>query len=121
MDIRQEVSSVDRTTTSSIDSPTINQREIKTSVAIQSGETIVLGGLIQDDKQNSESGLPGIRKVPVIGWFFGAESETNTRTELLVLITPTAILDDSDARAATEELKGKMKGLERVNYSVRER
>ncbi|PLX60157.1 type II secretion system secretin GspD [Sedimenticola selenatireducens] len=119
MDIRQEVSSVDRTTTSSIDSPTINQREIKTSVAIQSGETIVLGGLIQDDKQNSESGLPGIRKVPVIGWFFGAESETNTRTELLVLITPTAILDDSDARAATEELKGKMKGLERVNYSVR--
>lgn len=119
MDIRQEVSSVDRTTTSSIDSPTINQREIKTSVAVQSGETIVLGGLIQDDKQNSESGLPGIRKVPVIGWFFGAESETNTRTELLVLITPTAILDDSDAREATDELKSKMKGLQQVNHVVR--
>lgn len=118
MDIRQEVSSVDRTTTSSIDSPTINQREIQTSVAIQSGETIVLGGLIQDDKQNSESGLPGIRKVPVIGWFFGAESETNTRTELLVLITPTAILDDSDAREATEELKGKMKGLRQLNHAA---
>lgn len=119
MDIRQEVSSVDSTTTSGIDSPTVNQREIKTSVAIQSGETIVLGGLIQDNKSNSESGVPGIRKVPVIGWFFGKESETNTRTELLVLITPTAILDDSDAREATEELKGKMKGLQQVNHAAR--
>ena len=117
MDIRQEVSSVDRTTTSSIDSPTINQREIKTSVAVQSGETIVLGGLIQDDKQDSDSGLPLVRHIPVVGWFFGAESETNVRTELLVLITPTAILDDTDAREATEELKSKMKGLQKANLA----
>ncbi len=115
MDIRQEVSSVDRTTTSSIDSPTINQREIKTSVAVQSGDTIVLGGLIQDDNQNSESGVPGIRRVPIIGWFFGSESKSKTRTELLVLITPTAILDDSDAREATKELKLKMKGLQQIS------
>lgn len=115
MDIRQEVSSVDRTTTSSIDSPTINQREIRTSVAVQSGDTIVLGGLIQDDNQKSESGVPGIRKVPVIGWLFGSESKSKTRTELLVLITPTAILDDSDAREATKELKRKMKGLQQIS------
>lgn len=117
MDIRQEVSSVDRTTTSSIDSPTINQREIKTSVAVQSGDTIVLGGLIQDDKQNSESGVPGVRKVPLIGWLFGSESESTVRKELLVLITPTAILDDSDAREATEELKRKMKGLQHISLN----
>ncbi len=111
MDIHQEVSSVNRTTTSSIDSPTINKREIKTSVAVPSGDTIVLGGLIQDDNQNSNSGLPGLKDVPLFSWLFGKESKSSSRTELLVLITPTAILDDSDAREATAELKRKMKGL----------
>ncbi|WP_287963346.1 type II secretion system secretin GspD [Alcanivorax sp.] len=117
LDIRQEVSSVDRTTTSSIDSPTINKREIKTSVAVASGDTIVLGGLIQDDNQHSNSGLPGARDVPVLGWLFGSESKSKKRTELLVLITPTAVLDDSDARDATSELMKKMKGLRGVRSS----
>lgn len=116
MDVNQEVSSVDRTTTSSIDSPTINQRQIKTTIAVRSGETIVLGGLIQDDAQDSKAGVPGLRKVPLIGWLFGSESNSKVRTELLVLITPTAILDDSDAREATEELKRKMKGLQKVDW-----
>jgi general secretion pathway protein D len=115
MDIHQEVSSVDRTTTSSIDSPTINKREIKTSVAVPSGDTIVLGGLIQDDNQNSNSGLPGLKDMPLFSWLFGKESKSSSRTELLVLITPTAILDDSDAREATAELKRKMKGLMQHN------
>jgi len=115
MDIHQEVSSVNRTTTSSIDSPTINKREIKTSVAVPSGDTIVLGGLIQDDDQNSNSGLPGLKDMPMFSWLFGKESKSSSRTELLVLITPTAILDDSDAREATAELKRKMKGLMQHN------
>ena len=117
MEIRQEVSSVDRTTTSSIDSPTINKREIKTSVAVASGDTIVLGGLIQDDNQHSNSGLPGAKDVPVLGWLFGSESKTKKRTELLVLITPTAVLDDSDAQDATAELMKKMKGLRGIRSS----
>ncbi len=112
LELRQEVSSVNKTTTSSIDSPTISKREIKTSVVVSSGETIVLGGLIQEDKQNSNSGLPGVKDVPVMNWLFGSEQESSSRTELLVLITPTAILDDGDARAATAELKRKMKGLQ---------
>lgn len=111
MDIGQEVSDVSRTTTSGIDSPTINQRQIRTTVAVQSAETIVLGGLIRDNNADSESGVPGVKDVPGVGWLFQNESKTKERTELLVLITPTAIANESEARAATEELKQKMKGL----------
>jgi general secretion pathway protein D len=111
MEIQQEVKLAKTTTTSSIDSPTINQRQIKTSVAVQSGETIVLGGLIRDDKQHSNSGFPGLRKLPLIGPLFGTTDNASARTELLVLITPTAITNSEEARQATEELKRKLKGL----------
>jgi len=112
MDITQEVSNVAKTESSSIDSPTISQRQIRTSVAVQNRDTIVLGGLIQDDKQSSDSGVPFLRSIPIIGWLFGGGSRNSTRTELLVLITPTAVRDGSEARSATEELKQKMKGLQ---------
>ena len=111
MEIQQEVKLAKTTTTSSIDSPTINQRQIKTSVAVKSGETIVLGGLIRDDKQHSNSGFPGLRKLPVIGPLFGTTDNASARTERLVLITPTAITNSEEARQATEELKRKLKGL----------
>jgi len=111
LDISQEVSNVDKTTSSSIDSPTINQRQISTSVAVQSGETIVLGGLIRRNNSDSSSGVPGLRDVPVLGWLFGGSSRSSERTELLVLITPTAVPDQHAARQVTNELRNKMKVL----------
>lgn len=111
MEIAQNVSTVDQTKTSGIDSPTINQRNIQTTVAVKSGETIVLGGLIREDKQDSASGVPFLRKLPVLGKVFSAESQRTDRTELLVLITPVAISDEHEAREATAELRAKLKGL----------
>jgi general secretion pathway protein D len=111
MDIFQSIRTADVTNTSSIDSPTINQRQVQTSVAVQSGETIVLGGLIQDDDGRSNSGIPGLRNLPVAGALFGTTAKNSNRTELLVLITPTAVRDSVESKEATEELRGKLKGL----------
>ena len=112
LEITQDVNDVDNTTTSTIDSPTIIQRRITTSVAVQSGETIVLGGLIRDNESESESGVPGLRRIPGLGRLFSSKTTSNIRTELLVLITPTAITNLSEARDATEEMKRKLAGID---------
>ena len=112
MDIFQSIRTAATTETSSIDSPTINQRQVQTSVAVQSGETIVLGGLIQDNDGRSNSGIPGLRNLPVAGALFGTEAKNSRRTELLVLITPTAVRDSVESKEATEELRSKLKGLQ---------
>ena len=111
MDIFQSIRTADTTITSDIDSPTINQRQVQTSVAIQSGDTIVLGGLIQDDEGRSNSGIPGLRNLPVAGFLFGTTAKTSRRTELLVLITPTAVQNSTEAKEATAELRDKLEGL----------
>lgn len=118
MEIRQEVSNAVQTTTSTIDAPTIQQREIESVVAINSGETIVLGGLIQDSKTNNDSGIPGLHKLPVVGHLFGQTSDAVRRTELLVLITPRVIRDRTSAQAVTEELRNKMLTIEEIPASV---
>ena len=112
LEITQDVNDVDNTTTSTIDSPTIIQRRITTSVAVQSGETVVLGGLIRNNESQSESGIPGLRKIPGLGRLFSSKTTNTVRTELLVLITPTAISNVAEARVATEEMKRKLAGID---------
>ncbi|WP_271270196.1 type II secretion system secretin GspD [Aliamphritea hakodatensis] len=112
LDIKQEVNDVDQTTTSGIDSPTIIQRQIETSVAVQSGETLVLGGLIKENRDTGSGGVPGIRHLPVVGWLFGSERKSVSRTELVVMITPTAVTDKEEARDVTREYREKLKGVE---------
>ena len=111
MDIYQNIRTAENTTSSGIDSPTIDQREVSTSVSVPSGDTIVLGGLIQDINADGNIGVPGLRNIPVLGSLFGTTTKTSERTELLVLITPTAIRNASEAREATEELRNKLDGL----------
>jgi len=111
LDITQEVNDVSGTASSDIDSPTITQRKIDTSVAVQSGETLVLGGLIKDSNENSNEGVPGARHIPVLGWLFSSDSKVKSRTELVVLITPTAVTDRAEARDVTKEYRNKLRGI----------
>lgn len=111
MEIKQEVSNAVQTTTSSLDAPTIQQREIESVVAINSGETIVLGGLIQDSHTTNESGIPGLYKIPLLGKLFGQTTNEQRRTELLVLLTPRVVHDRNGARAITDEFRRKLKGI----------
>lgn len=112
MDVTQRVDDVDETTTSGIDSPTILQREITTAVAVQSGETIVLGGLIREDKEVADSGVPFLKDIPGIGYLFSNERTATSKTELVVMITPSAIANPSEARGVTQEYKNKLHGVD---------
>jgi general secretion pathway protein D len=112
LEISQDVNDVDKTTTSTIDSPTIIQRSISTSVAVQSGESVVLGGLIRENESVSDSGIPGLRKIPWLGRLFSSMTTSTVRTELLVLITPTAISNMAEAREATQEMKKKLAAID---------
>lgn len=91
--------------------PTFMQRSIKSSIVVQSGETIVLGGLIRENKTDSKQGVPILGDVPIVGKLFSTEGSTSTRTELLVLITPTAIKDQSGLNKTGEEMRERMKRL----------
>lgn len=112
MEISQEVSDADLTSTSGLDAPTIRQRAIASTVAVQSGDTVVLGGLIKNNQNQGESGVPGLYRLPVIGKLFGTTSESAERTELLVLITPRAVRSRSESLEATRELREKLRGLQ---------
>lgn len=112
LEITQRVDDVSETTSSGIDSPTILQREITTTVAVQSGETIVLGGLIRDDKEIVSSGVPFLKDIPGLGLLFRNERVINRKTELVVLITPSAIANPQEARRVTEEYKNKLRGID---------
>jgi general secretion pathway protein D len=111
MDIEQSVEDAQETKTSGIDSPSIQTREITSSVAVQSGETIVLGGLIKDDGTNNEAGIPFLHELPVIGSLFGNTTKKKNKTELVVLITPRVVGTRQDARLITDEFKRKLTGI----------
>lgn len=119
LDIHQEVSDVVRTTTSGIDSPTIAQRRINTSVAVSSDQTVVLGGLIQDDVEEIESGVPLLKDIPVLGALFGATTQATSRTELLVLITPKVLVGQQDTVVASNELRRRFLALEPLHAKLR--
>lgn len=119
MDIVQEVSDAVPTTTSTLDTPTIQQRRIESSVAIQSGETVTLGGLIRDRRSSGSTGIPYLSRIPVIGWLFGTKSDEARRTELLVLITPRVVPNQEEARRVTEELRQRVRRVLTLEERIR--
>jgi general secretion pathway protein D len=113
LDVEQEASDVIPTSTSGIDSPTIQQRRIRTTVAVHDGEGIVLGGLIQDRADNTRGQVPFVGQVPVLGTLFKNKNDTISRTELLVAITPRIVKDTTQVRAIAEEFRS------RINLTTR--
>lgn len=91
----------------------VDKKTIETEVAVQSGDTVLLGGLIQQNDTDSNAGVPGLKNIPVIGSLFGNRKRESSRQELLVLITPTVIEGGSEAaNELTEEYKRRFLGLE---------
>ena len=108
LDLRQEVSNAIETEVSSINSPTIQTRVIETSMIVEDGATILLGGLIQTERNESNIGLPVLKDVPYLGKLFGFTRDNVDRLELLLLITVNVI----DLETDTELL------LKRYNAAV---
>lgn len=112
LDIAQEVSDVATNQTSGIDSPTISTRRISTSIAVQDGQVIALGGLFRNSKTLGKNGLPIVSRIPVLGALFGSHNDVQNRTELLIILKPHVLRTLDDGRAVTEELRAKLRTLE---------
>lgn len=113
LDIEQEVSDVTPTTSSNIDSPTIRQRRIKTTVAVTSGESIILAGFMQDRASKARQQVPLLGNVPVVGNLFKDKNDEIKRTELLIAITPQVITDTHQIRGIAAEFR------DRINLTTR--
>ena len=111
LDIDQSVSNATKTTSSGIDSPTISQRRVVTSVIVQDGETVALGGLILDNQTNDRQGVPVLSDIPIVGNLFRTTTKNTGRTELLVLLTPRIVRNTEGARSMTEELRNRMRAV----------
>ncbi|PKH29888.1 type II secretion system protein GspD, partial [Pseudomonas sp. 43NM1] len=92
MDIQQQVSDADTSNvTTTQPNPRISTRSVSTQIAVQSGQTVLLGGLIKQDNAESTSSVPGLSSIPGLKWLFGTTSKSRDRTELIVLITPRVV------------------------------
>jgi general secretion pathway protein D len=107
MEVSQEVSVVGPAVPPS-NNVSVDQRTIQSSVSVQSGETIVLGGLIQEQKSDGVTGVPVLSKIPFIGPLFSETTDDAIRTELIVLLTPKVVSDVNEAKAVTRELRERL-------------
>jgi len=89
--------------------PNINTRQLNASLAIPSGGTLVLGGLVREDEREAVTQVPILGRIPILGALFRSKSQERVRTELLVLISPEVILSAEDAESLTNQLKGATK------------
>ncbi|SEQ85712.1 general secretion pathway protein D [Pseudomonas lutea] len=105
MDIQQQVSSDTGTRTDSNGNPSISTRAVTTQVAVQSGQTVLLGGLIQQNDAESDNSVPYLGRIPGLHWLFGNTTRSKNRTELIVLITPRVITSNSQASQITDEYR----------------
>ncbi len=114
LDVTQEVSDVAKTTTSGINSPTIQKRKIQTSVLTNDGYTVALGGLIRDNISESNSGVPLIKDIPVFGNLFKDNSSGNKRTELIVLLVPHIMRNQAETQSVVDSMVSEMSSAAQI-------
>jgi general secretion pathway protein D len=96
------------------EAPPINTRSVQTYVGVQSGQTMVMGGLIGENRANDSEGLPWVSRIPIIGGLFGNQKLKNDRTELVLFITPRVVESQADVVGAIEDLRRKFDNLDRL-------
>jgi general secretion pathway protein D len=119
MQIRQEVSAVGNPSFGSTNSPSFSTREAETTVVVQDGETVLIGGIIDDAITHNRNGIPFLMDTPVLGVLFRTTSDTSNRTELLIAITPYVVRDREDARVVTDDFADQMQGFRRMGEMMR--
>ncbi|MEO8596306.1 MAG: type II secretion system secretin GspD [Candidatus Solibacter sp.] len=115
MVINQNVSSPQpASSSSSIQSPSFQNRSFSTQITVQDGDTVAIGGIIQESNLQSSAGVPFLHRLPGFGALFGAQNTSKTRTELVVFLTPRVIYDTNQISDATDEIRSGMKRLNRM-------
>ena len=116
LDIVQEVSTPGSAATADANGNVrIDTRKLKTEAAIQSGDTVMLAGLIRDEVGRGSSGIPGLSRIPVIGGLFGRQNSSSARSEVIVLLTPVIVRDPREARDLTDEYSRRFRAMEPLN------
>ena len=104
MELSQEISSFGtQNIGGTADSVVVSKTEATTSLVVQDGQTIMIGGLIREDVSDARGGIPLLSRIPVLGYLFGNTDKTNHRNELIILLTPRVIRKEEDARAVTSD------------------
>jgi general secretion pathway protein D len=119
LEVDQEISNVVNSTngTSSTNNsaptltPTISERRIHSTVAVTSGQTVLLGGLISDSDQGTQAGVPGLSQIKFLGALFGNTDHTKQRSEIIIFIKPQLVRNSIDARALTEEFRERLQSM----------
>ncbi|KOQ75120.1 general secretion pathway protein GspD [Stenotrophomonas maltophilia] len=95
--------------------PRISTKKLSTEAAVQSGDTIMLAGLITDSATDGSSGIPGLSRIPVVGALFGQKTRTSRRSEVIVLLTPTIVRNNQESRNLTDEYSKRFRAMEPLN------
>lgn len=111
--INQEVSAPQPPPAGGIQSPSFTKRSVQTQVTLNDGDTIAIGGIINESATESSAGVPYLHRLPIIGPAFGSKSKDKERTELVVFMTPRVVYDLNQVVEASEELKSRFKRLSR--------
>ncbi len=121
LDIRQEVSEAQTNTLGGTDSPIIRKRMAETTMVVKDGQTLVIGGLIQETRNKSREGLPLLSRIPLLGYLFGATITKFAKTELVLLITPRVIADPEEGDQLTRSVQDRAvtlkKGIQQFNQT----
>ena len=105
------MSDVITTSSSNIDSPTIQQRQVTSDASLPSGTSVVLAGLIREVSNDSSLGIPLLHNIPGFGFLFGVKGDSSQRTELLIIITPKIIKRQSELKTSTDRILKKYQSL----------
>jgi general secretion pathway protein D len=110
LEVDQEVSAIVNPAQQTL-TPTISERRVHSTVAVTSGQTVLLGGLISENDQKTQSGIPGLSNIQGLGGLFGNTDNTRTRTEIIIFIRPQLVRNSVDARAVTQEFRDKLESM----------
>jgi general secretion pathway protein D len=118
LQVRQEVSAVLAQSFGSTNSPSFTTREAETTVVVQDGDTVLIGGIIDDSISHTRTGVPYVMDVPVLGRLFRSDSDNVMRTELLITITPSVIRNRQESHQVTDDFSNRIEGLSRLRNSM---
>ena len=117
--ILQEVSALtQQTLEAALGAPIITTREAETSALVRNGQTVVIGGLIDEESENFESGVPLLREIPLLGYLFKSERVRRVRTELAIFVTPYVVFSDEDAARLLDRERARLGNPEDINEAL---
>jgi general secretion pathway protein D len=119
LEVLQELNDVNTATTiSGLQAPVISTRSVRTRLLVNDGQTAVLGGLARRKRDQSRGGVPGLSRIPLVGWLFGGTSRNADDTELFIFLTPRVIRNDAEMDSATTDVRGNAPDVTRATRKL---